>query len=93
MILTELFTGKFLCLVKTTPEKLVKQFEDYRGLLALAEIMPKLNDIGLFDGVGVVLTPLNSGGVGEVTTHWSIDIFGDAGMVELILTKNPTEWS
>tara|TARA_R110000744_G_scaffold364496_1_gene473047 strand:- start:399 stop:674 length:276 start_codon:yes stop_codon:yes gene_type:complete len=91
MILTELFTGRFLCVVNTTPEILVEQMEGVGGLDTLVEMIPKLKDMGITEGVDVVLTPINIGV--NVAIYWSIDIFGDDGMVELILAKNPKEWN
>ena len=93
MILTETFSGRFLCVVKTTPEKLLKAMESTNGIKLLSSILPDFEEIDPYNKFSVDFRPVNSGRAGEVTISWSIEIYGDDGMFELTLTKHPPEWS
>ena len=93
MILTETFTGRFLCVVNTTPERLLEDIEGVNGIELLSSILPDFIEIDPYNKFSVDFRPVNSGRAGEVTISWSIEIYGDDGMFELTLTKNPTEWN
>ena len=92
MILTETFSGRFLCVVKKTPEKLLEAMEGMEGIRLLSTIIPDFEEIDPYNKFSVYFRPVNSGRVGEVTTSWNIEIYGDEGMFELTLTKNFPEW-
>ena len=93
MILTETFSGRFLCVVNTTPERLLEQIEGVNGIELLSSILPDFIEIDPYNSFSVDLRPVTTGRTGEITSSWRIDIFGDDGMFELTLTKNPTEWN
>ena len=93
MILTETFTGRFLCVVNTTPEGLLKDMEGVNGIELLSSILPDFTEIDPYNAFSVDLRPVTTGRTGEIISNWRFDIFGDDGMVELTLTKNPPEWS
>jgi len=93
MILTETFSGRFICVVKTTPEKLLESMEGANGIELLSSVLPNFEEIDPYNKLSVYLHPVNSGREGEVTTSWLIEIYGDDGMFELTLTKYPPEWT
>ena len=93
MILTETLTGRFLCVVNTTPERLLEQIEGVNGIELLSSILPDFIEIDPYNSFGVDLRPVTTGRTGEIVSSWRIDIYGDDGMVKLTLTKNPTEWN
>ena len=45
MILTETFSGRFLCVVNTTPERLLEQIEGVNGIELLSSILPDFIEI------------------------------------------------
>jgi hypothetical protein len=93
MILTETFTGRFLCVVNTTPEKLLESIEGVNGIELLSSILPDFTEIDPYNSFDADLRPVTTGRTGEIVSSWRIDIYGDDGMVMLTLAKNPTEWN
>ena len=78
--------------MKKTPEKLLEAMEGMEGIRLLSTIIPDFEEIDPYNKFSVYFRPVNSGRVGEITTSWNIEIYGDEGMFELTLTKNFPEW-
>ena len=93
MILTDTLSGRFLCVVNTTPERLLEDIEGVNGIELLSSILPNFIEIDPYNSFSAELRPIPTGIKGEVISSWRIDIYGDDGMEMLTLTKNPTEWN
>ena len=86
MILTETLSGKFLCVVNITPEKLIEQMKGEGGVACLQALLPNFDEIDPWEGFSVHLNTING------TIH-EIEIYGDNGLIELTLIPNPIEWN
>jgi len=102
LILTDEHTGRFIAVINQTPEAFVKSL-DYRhpdtelnawghAMDILSEWVPKIHEIDINNAFSIDLTPEH---VAEFhkPLEWTIDIYGDDGLVTLKLTKKFPIWS
>ena len=101
LILTDEHTGRFIAVINQSPEKFVKSL-DYRhpdtelnawghAMDILSEWVPQIDEIDIHNAYGISLIAEDVTG-SEKPSEWTIDIYGDDGLVTLKLTKKFPIW-
>jgi hypothetical protein len=101
LILTDEHTGRFIAVINQSPEKFVKSL-DYRhpdteldawgyAMDILSEWVPEIHEIDINNAFDIALTPEHVT-ESKKPLEWTIDIYGDDGLVTLKLTKKFPIW-
>ena len=101
LILTDEHTGRFIAVINQSPEKFVKSLDwqdpdtDYdawgHAIDILSEWVPQINEIDIHNAFDIALTPEHVT-ESEKPLEWTIDIYGDDGLITLKLTKKFPIW-
>lgn len=102
LILTDEHSERFIAVINKTPEDFVKSL-DYRNpdteldawghaMDILSEWVPKIHEIDIHNAFSIDLTPEHVA-ESHKPLEWTIDIYGDDGLVTLKLTKKFPIWS